>query len=526
MDIHNNFEVQSIVLRFVLPVVGCIAAAILTVYIMQEVNPLAAGCVCLSVVLFSVAVVSPSSGLVVLLFVAAYSDLLKRMLVLLGELSLEQVTYVLAVAPLVVMGLFVAAVTRWAFHKVEIKMRDVLLTTGIAVVSLVSFFLAQKAGSSVMEALKAAANNGLYMLLMPTAMKVIQTPDQIGKFLRYARLIFVPVACYGIFQAVFGLADFEVEYLRSGLTIMVKELFDVRPRPFSTLNAASTFGAISAMLAVLSLHPWLVLERDASSLSERMKSGALMLLYTAAAFASVARASFLVWVIALFALWGLATPARMKLFYTIMASAYLILIALSPYLLAHLAEWDPANDVQSNFAGQVLRLQTYSDRLRGFVNLTHSTAMYSWFGLPEEEKLSETTYQHDPVSSILVDTGVVGLSVFIFSLVVALRFIHRRLLSLPAGFQRQTALMLIALEAGLLGAHLLFHALLGAFPVNVFFWVFAGMLGFLLFYRNEADEIVGETVATPAWASSKLVYAARLPVSGRTTSLESGRTSA
>lgn len=499
MDFQNRFDIQNIVVRFLLPVIGCIAAAMATVYMMQEVNPLAACCVCLSVVLFAVAVVSPRAGLVILLFVSAYSDLVKRMLVLWGDLSLEQVGYVLATAPFVVAGLFVAVITRWAFHRVEIKLRDMLLLAGIGVVTIVSFLLAKRAGGGVMENLKAAANNGLYMLLMPIALKLVDTPEDVGRFLRYARLIFIPVALYGIFQAIFGLADFEIAYLRTGLTMMVKELFDVRPRAFSTLNAASTFGAISAMLSMLALYPWFVRDRNASEVGERMKSYSLMLLYIAATFASVARASFVVLVVAFFAYWCFASARRTRIFYVTAITLYAALLATSSYLLDHIAEWDPANNVQSEFAGQMLRTQTYTERLRGFYNLTHSTDMYSWFGLPEAQKMTETTWNHDPVSSILVDTGVVGLAVVVVALVLALVFFHRRLLSLPHGYQRTTALMLLALDAGLLAGHALFHALLGAFPLNVFFWLFAGMLAFLLLYKPAGEPAAEASPERPAW---------------------------
>ena len=488
-----------------------------TVYIMQEINPLAAACVCASLVLFFVAAVSPRMGLFVLLLVAAYSDLLKRMLVFWGSLSFEQVSYVLAAGPLVVAGLFVAVITRWAFHRVEIRKRDVLLVLAIGGVMAVNFFLSKRGHAETLEAMKDAANRGLYLMAAPIALKILEEPAEIEKFVRMARLWFIPVAAYGIFQSIFGLADFEIEYLKSGLTIMVKELWDVRPKPFSTLNSAGTFGTLTAAFAVMALYPLVVKSRQRVLLGEKCLSIGLFLLYLAASVVSMVRASLVVWIVALIGLWCFGSRLRTRVFYWAAGASFAALLAASPYLLDHLAEWDPAANAQSEFAGQALRLQTYSERLKGFVNLTRSTEMYSLFGLPEDKKMTETTYNHDPISSLLVDAGIVGLGVAATVLVVGLRFLHKRLLGLPSGPNRDLAVLLIAIDTGWLASHLLFHGVLTSFPVNLFFWLFAGMAGFLLLWTEpEAPETAPDSAASPEprWARAPqtrpaLVHAAK-----------------
>lgn len=484
MDITNRSDVANLFFRIGVPLVGCVAAAMATVYMMQEINPLAAFCVCASAVFFVMAAVSPRAGLILLLFQCAYSDLLKRMLVFWGDLSYEQVSYVLIGAPLVVAGLFVSVVTQSAFHRLRISMRDILLLVAVAAAMGLNFLIAKRAGAETLESLKQAANNGLYLTLTPIAMKLIQSPEQIGRVLLSARLIFLPVAAYGIFQAIFGLADFEIEYLKSGLTIMVKELFDVRPRPFSTLNSGTALSVIAASFALLSLYP-LITRGKQTPYGERIKSISFSLLYLTAAVVSLVRGGIMVWIIGLIALWCFGSRFRTRAFYISGVAAFVLLIASSPYLIENIAAWDPANNVDSEVIGQAIRLQTYSERLKGFVNLTRSTDMYSLFGLPEYKKMTETTWHHDPISSLLVDFGIVGLATVATILILALRFVHVRLLALPEGTVRGTAVLLAAIDAGILVSHMLFNGIFGTFPINTFFWLFAGMLGFLLLRKEE-----------------------------------------
>jgi hypothetical protein len=510
MDLTNQTDITNFIFRWIVPLLGCVAAAMATVYMMQEVNPLAAFCACISLIFFAVSVVSTRAGLLVLLFSCAYSDLLKRLLVFWGDLSFEQVSYVLAMAPLVVAGLFVSVITQWAFHRVEIKLRDVLLMGGVGIAMVLSFLLNKRGGGDTLESMKQAANSGLYMVLAPIALKILQNASEIEKLLLKTRIIFIPVALYGIWQSFFGLADFEIEYLKSGLTMMVKELFDIRPKPFSTLNSAGSLGTLTAGLAVLSLYPLLVKRTTQLTFFDKFASIGLFLLYLAASLVSMVRASVLVWMVALFGVWCFRSAARTRVFYWSAIGSFMVLIASSSYILSHIAEWDPANGAESAIAGQALRLQTYSERLKGFVNLTNSTDMYSLFGLPEDQKMRETTYNHDPLSTLLVDVGVVGLVAVIVPFVLIVRFLHKRLLGLPPGAHRDIAVLLVAINAGWLVSHLLFHSVISGFPVNAFFWLFGGMAGALLIMERPSAE-VPETDTAPTWSRApemRLGYAA------------------
>lgn len=501
----HGTDIKNFIFRVLVPLAGCVAATMATIYIMQEVNPLAAVCVCASAVFFLIAVVAPKVGVTLLILQCAYSDLLKRMLMFWGEMTFEQVGYVLSGAPIVVAGLSVALGTRWAFHRVPIKLRDVLMVIGVGLAIVISFVLSKRAGEETIGAFKNAANSGLYLLLAPIMIRVVESRQDVDKILMRARFIFVPVALYGIWQSIFGLADFEIAYLKSGLTIMIKELYDLRPRPFSTLNSAGSLGTVCAAFAVLSLYPLLVRRVKEVTLKQTAVSIGCAVLFLVATLASLVRSAIVVWIVAMIAYWCFRSAARTRIFYSGAVVSFIILVASSGYILQNIADWDPAQYVTSDVASQALRIQTYSERLKGFENLTRTTDMYSLFGLPEERKMTDTTYNHDPISSLLVNVGLVGLLAAVIPMIIALRFVHRRMLALPEGPERNAVVLLVAIDAGWLACHVLFNGVVNVFPVNAFFWMFGGLAGALLLelHKPETNQPPLPTQEeTPRWAQA------------------------
>jgi hypothetical protein len=478
-DAHPNSYGITLVVRIVVPVVGCIGAAVATISLLNTVNPLAAASGFLGLVMFIVALVDPRAGIYSLLLLCGYSDLVKRLLAFWGELSYGQLGYVLAAAPLVVTGLYVGLVARWTFHRMRIERTDVVLMLGIAALILINFWTSKQAGADGLTALKAATNTGVYAALLPVALRMIGSEHSMMKVFRHATFIFLPVALYGIYQAIFGLADFEYDYLRSGLTLGVNELSDIKPRPFSTLNTAGSLGDVSAIMCTLCLHPFIIGTARSMSFGQRWSRVALALIYFVACLISLVRHSPFILLVIPVAFFLFRTKARTVIFYTLAVAGFILLVVLSPWLLTRIADWDPSVYAKSAIAEQALRIQTYGDRLVGFANLTESGDMYSWFGLEELEKGSRSTSSHDPVSGVLVEHGVVGLLAMIAGAFFALKAAHAQLLRMPEGTSRQTALLFLAIMVGVLSSHLLFHGVVTVFPVNVLFWLLAGCLGAL-----------------------------------------------
>jgi hypothetical protein len=194
--------------------------------------------------------------------------------------------------------------------------------------------------------------------------------------------------------------------------------------------------------------------------------------------------AIVVWVVAAIAYFLFKTRKGTITFYTMGVVAFISLSLSSQYLLDHLAEWDPAQYVQSDYLGSVLSIQTYSDRLAGFSNMTRSTEMWSLFGLTQEQRVSYTrddaTFSHDPISTTLMNVGVVGLLIALSAVTWALVWLHRRLLSMPEGRDRKLALILVSTLLGWMGSEVLGKNVVTTFPTNAFFWLFVGAAGYLV----------------------------------------------
>jgi hypothetical protein len=107
-------------------------------------------------------------------------------------------------------------------------------------------------GSGLLAGLQDVANSAAYFPLMLIAGMLFSKPEYV-KLIKFCLIIYIPVALYAIWQQIYGLNDFEINYLQTGYTITVATLDDVKPRPFSTLNSAH---ALSVMTAVLALLAW------------------------------------------------------------------------------------------------------------------------------------------------------------------------------------------------------------------------------------------------------------------------------
>jgi hypothetical protein len=127
------------------------------------------------------------------------------------------------------------------------------------------------------------------------------------------------------------------------------------------------------------------------------------------------------------------------------------------------------------------RIQTYSERLSGFVNLTQSTAMYSPFGLSADDLNSPLTYNHDAFSYVLTHFGVIPTGVLLAVLLFGLRLAHRRVFSMPKNEIRQVATVAISLVLATLATAVLFGgSYYTVFPQNLLLWLLVGVAVTLL----------------------------------------------
>ena len=466
---------QNRVIQVLVIVLGCFAAVGSSVFIFSgDTNSLGTACLLGMFISFVIAVAEPRAGLVLLLLYSGYLDLIKRLLVFWGGFGYLDLAYVLGLAPVTVAGLVVGIFLGHALQKFEIPRGTFALVLFAAILNCFIAAYLLKAGSGGMDTLRDVANNGAYIFMLPAAYCFLNTPKAIATFAKLAVLIFIPVALYGIYQSIFGFARFEEEYLKSGLTIMVKELDDVLPRPFSTLNSSGSLATMLAGMTILSLAIYDLKGGQFGKSSGRFGYLALATIFIIACFMTYTRSGLGILGIGLLSWFCFLGKLRTVLLYSMVVIGFVSLILSANWLLHNLHLFDVSSEVQSERGGQLVRIYTYSERLKGFVNLTATTDMWSPFGLLESSKMTSTTYNHDGFSQMLVTFGYIPTTAMIATFGFVLFRIHRALFRVPNIRQRKFLAALTSIVLAWVAAEILVSFVIGVFPLNFFLWTLAG----------------------------------------------------
>ena len=409
---------------------------------------------------------NPRLGLYLLVLSTAYLDLLKRMLVFYDRPTMIDLFYVLGVAPLILAGVTTGVIVGGLFGKFELRSIHWKLL-GFALLYNLIAALAAFSESGPMSAAATVANQSFYSLLIFVVPALFQKIEEFWKLVRFALWIFVPVALYAIYQSIYGLSMFEVAYLKSGLTIMVKELDDVRPRPFSTLSSCGALGFVSATLCVLALAPFVAGKNFPGVGRHRNVYLLLALLFFAATAVSLVRSANIVWLIALPALFLLVDRRRTKLFYASCVGVFMTLVMASNWFQKMLPVWDSYLVKSTPFLLQATRIQTFGDRLHSY-NQLKNPDNYSLFGLSHEVPT------HDSITSALVRHGAVPVLILAVIVIVALVKVHGRLQQLENPSERRLAALFLGTVAAIFAGGALFGEVFGIFPINTYWWMIMG----------------------------------------------------
>jgi hypothetical protein len=476
---------QNPILSALTVIAGVIVGLLVTLSVLLSGgNSLAHLCIYLLVGGAALGLLVPRAAFYVWIFACAYSDLLKRLTVVFGEVARQDLLYVLGITPAMFAAIVVSLAIGGFTGAYQVRMRHwKLLLLGLALTLATGAIYAVEAGGSVQVALQGIANGGLYSLLLFVMPVLFPHYVDSLRILRFAVWVFLPVALYGIAQQINGFQPFEIAYLRTGLSIEFKQLLTNRVRAFSTLNSPTALGAICALLMVvggfLARLPRIDSGQRRSWISLWIALP-MILVYAGALVASTSRSAPLLIVLGLASGWCFLDPNRTRLFYVALITGFAALVAVSPWLLDHLDEanlWVTSEADTNSLTGQLMVVGTYSDRLFGFANVLRNPAAYTAFGHwhGNMDLLPDSLRHHDIVSAMLLRFGVVPLVICIFSLAWVLVRLHRKLCALQDPVRQKLMAISIGLAAGLIFLSALSGNVLGVFPVNVFFWLFAGI---------------------------------------------------
>lgn len=446
----------------------------------------------------------------VLIFTGAYSDFLKRLLIIEGNFTQLDIMSVLAISPLLMFTLFSNNLIRFSFNaRTYGKMPLIALFYGLV---LLFITLAQgiRGNGDIFGLLQLGANVASYAFLPFCLLVTFSNMEELLRFLKTALIIFLPVPIHGLSQYFFGYNQIEYSYLASGMTSIVDFLDINRTRPFSTVSSPGSFALSCGFLAGLAFLFWRNknLIKGASGKIQRiwnfptLISILIVILFIAGMIASKSRTQILIGLTTV----PLAYLYRSKLAtltsYFALAVLLLTLMFSSGYILENDLIAKYQTDVASGFNeatgidNRYVTLATLTIRVEGFRNLVENPEFHTLFGSDafsdinsmsdKKAARSAGVAQHNLISLIALRYGLLALALLALFATLILYFIHRQVLSIPRKhYQSSFARFGLALFFLSYAAAFVSGGAILANPVPLFLNISAGLVFFGLRERRD-----------------------------------------
>ncbi|MEQ1852144.1 MAG: hypothetical protein ABMA01_11195 [Chthoniobacteraceae bacterium] len=491
-SVNYNAVTTAVVVLF-----GLFTTFVASTFIFGGASPIATFSVVAGMVLLTAGIIQPGRMLFVMVPVTLYLDTIKRTLIFGGQANLDNVTSVLAVGPLSATGIVIGCVIRRIFvRRLGVPAERIAIVAAMA--AYVAFGgLETFTEGNLLYGLRTAANSTVYFLLSWAVLQCFQNPNDARRFLKFSLLMGLPVALYGIWQYWFGLSDFEISYLKSGLSITAVNLDDLRPRPFSTLGSVHSYSIMMALMFPLAFH----FSSSAPTKSSRWKWKLVVVLYGSALLFSLSRSATVA---------GVAMILFSKLFrskigtaiaYSVSGVFLTFLIFYAERIQYNLDKYQSFLPMNSQWQEQAFRLGTFSDRLMSYQNVLGSPSTWPLFANPlgyraNEAVFGEADFTHDLFSQMILRVGAVPVIIAICLGLYVLWRTHRSIFRLELGKTAPRALA--AQLMAIIVVYLLSQSGgsgMTVFPLN--FWL-SVLVGLLTVICLRGREILPTTEALPA----------------------------
>src|SRR5436190_5581520 len=182
----------------------------------------------------------------VLLFLSGYLDFFKRFMIFDSGLSRLDLYYVLGIAPATLAGITGNILYQHFTGKLPGRpgLNKLIIITVFACAGSLTMALFSDQGG--FRSVGDSVNASIYFMLLFVVPVLFRTPEELRRLLKTLVIIYVPAVCYMLVHYFHGIFDWEMDYLRSGLTIEIRQLMERTMRPFGTMNAASNASMVFA----------------------------------------------------------------------------------------------------------------------------------------------------------------------------------------------------------------------------------------------------------------------------------------
>ena len=437
----------------------------------------------LGVSFFLIGVFFSNSAFFLLIFLTAYADSIKRLLILWEHVDFLAIAKSLILAPLVSLGLCFACL----FYLIKKPSKDFLTFILIAVASsLLVLFIILKGGFSVGTARGIVTSISFVPLLIIIPIFLKRDFSKIRQLLIFTAIIYLPVLFYALWQIAFGFTKGEIQYMLSGLTISLKNLTESRPRIFSTLSSSVALGLSSAFIGLLALIGFWK-EKFPSWWSIFLRT----FIFTLAIFVSLysgSRTGLFCIAFAFCFYWVLQFRILTWLFYFSLVFVLVLFYSFSQKIVQE-QSWHDLNDWIEEIAPRdlvdknLVNINTFSARIIGLNNFFHNPAYWTPFGALKEKEVGKLK-QHDGFTRMLVNYGYIILITMLLSGLFLLYRLHTHYSSAKSPEEKHYLALSFSIFMGMCIGLLSDQNQLKVFPLN--FWLYF-FLSFFFFRKNQPD---------------------------------------
>jgi hypothetical protein len=454
-------------------------------------------------------------GFYVLLFLTGYLDFFKRLMIFDVGVSRMDLYFVLGIAPATLSGMAGNILYQHFTGKLRSRPGINRLIIAVCLSTTVAMLLALTSGADSYRSLGDTVNATIYLLLLFVIPVIFRTPEELRRMLKILVILYIPAVAYMLMHHFRGgIWDWEMAYVKSGLTIEIRQLAERVFRPFGTMSSASNASMVFAgILALCFSGMWRKPDRDGRKDPFPIRFF-LIPLIAVAMYATYSRTG---WVFAAIAV--IAAPMLKYRVFTIMGYAlaigsFVTMFVASGYLLRHkiLNEWSEDIYVEKRTQewGQATNLATLSDRLEGFESMMNEPRAWTPLGLRlsshTESSVRSNLSSHDLFTDLLVKYGY--LTMLAAGIIIAwyLWKLHRLVFYEEEPLTRSVAATCLAIGLATASGATVNGAQFSTYPVNFFIWFNFAVVASLLMYVKER-EASREPVAAaepPAWLRGPL----------------------
>jgi hypothetical protein len=434
------------------------------------------GCAC-------VTLARPRAGLYIAAFEVIYLDYFKKIAVYYGEVSELTIIQVLVVGMATILCVYLGVIIQFVLGRAALRGADFLLFGGMGVLTCITFAVAFAQSRSVFQAGQMAVNLSIYAGLVVVMPVLLREEKSLEQFLTFVVLCFVPWSLMGLKQYFFGFDRMEWFYAETGLSPVATSQFFAGiqqygdPRPMGFGSGSVNFGVVSLLLP---LSAWMLVFNG-----NRVTWAVCTAFILAAMVVSLQRAAMILPFIGLVFYFFTKSWMRLAIGYTSLGIAIALGIAFSDIILGRLDEVNKAIATEGRWAGTVLRVGTFSDRLRGWERLKEPST-YSLLGTLEAGDMANAGVEkgdyHDVVNVILDSTGIAGLTLTMLAAISFATVVHRTIFRIRDARSRSLARLLMAAMVPIFVSGMLGGANFHANPFNLVMWMHIGAIYCLLRY--------------------------------------------